>query len=79
MNRDDLRALIGAAIFAVVLVVAAAALAHADDVHPKRPALFTCWTVKRALALYSEADLIAMARAAGISEAEIERAKRCVR
>lgn len=43
-----------------------------------KPARITCWTVRRAVKIYNEADLIAMARSAGISEAEIERAKRCL-
>ena len=46
---------------------------------PKSPANVTCWTVRKAVKIYSEADLIAMARAAGVSEAEIEKAKRCLK
>lgn len=52
--------------------------AFAEDA-PKSPARITCWTVRKAVQIYKEADLIAMARAAGLSEAEIDKAKRCLR
>lgn len=78
MNRDDKRTLLASGFIAVMIVIVAAALAHAEDVQPPQPR-FTCWTVRKAVKIYKEADLIAMARSAGISEAEIEKAKRCLR
>ncbi len=36
-----------------------------------------CWVVKRAVAQYGEAAVESWARAKGISDREIERAKRC--
>jgi hypothetical protein len=38
-----------------------------------------CWAVKRAVAQYGEAAVEAWARAKGISDKEIEKAKRCLR
>ena len=38
-----------------------------------------CWVVKKAVAEYGEAAAEAWARAKGISEKEIEKAKRCLK
>jgi hypothetical protein len=38
-----------------------------------------CWVVKRAVAQYGEAAVESWARARGISEREIERARRCLK
>jgi hypothetical protein len=38
-----------------------------------------CWVVKRAVAQYGEAAVESWARAKGVSEQEIEKAKRCLR
>ncbi len=38
-----------------------------------------CWAVKRAVAQYGEAALESWARSKGISDQEIEKAKRCLR
>ena len=77
MNRDDLRVFLTAGILALIIVTCAAVMAHAEETKP--PARFTCWTVRNAVKIYKEVDLIAMARSAGMSEAEIEKAKRCLR
>lgn len=56
----------------VVLVVTASLAAS--------PALAVpCWAVKRAVAQYGEAAVESWARAKGISDKEIERARRCLR
>jgi hypothetical protein len=38
-----------------------------------------CWVVKRAVAQYGEAAVESWARAKGISDKEIEKARRCLR
>jgi hypothetical protein len=38
-----------------------------------------CWAVKRAVAQYGEAAVESWARAKGISDKEIEKARRCLR
>jgi hypothetical protein len=38
-----------------------------------------CWAVKRAVAQYGEAAVESWARSKGISDKEIERARRCLR
>jgi hypothetical protein len=38
-----------------------------------------CWAVKRAVAQYGEAAVESWARSKGISDKEIEKARRCVR
>jgi hypothetical protein len=38
---------------------------------------FPCWAVKKAVAQYGEAAVEAWARAKGISDKEIEKARRC--
>jgi hypothetical protein len=38
-----------------------------------------CWVVKKAVAQYGEAAVESWARAKGISEKEIEKAKRCLK
>jgi hypothetical protein len=38
-----------------------------------------CWAVRRAVAQYGEAAVEAWARAKGISDKEIEKARRCLR
>jgi hypothetical protein len=77
MNSDDLRVMFVAGLLAAVIMVVAASMVHAEE-SPKPPLRVTCWTVRKAVQIYKEADLIAMARSAGISEAEIDRAKRCL-
>jgi hypothetical protein len=39
----------------------------------------SCWAVKKAVAQYGEAAVEAWARAKGISDKEIEKARRCLR
>lgn len=39
----------------------------------------SCWAVKRAVAQYGEAAVETWARAKGISEKEIERARQCLK
>jgi len=43
------------------------------------PQAVPCWAVKRAVAQYGEAAVETWARAKGISDKEIERARRCLR
>ena len=43
------------------------------------PRVFPCWAVKKALAQYGAAAVESWARAKGISDKEIEQAKRCLR
>jgi hypothetical protein len=38
-----------------------------------------CWVVRRAVAQYGEAAVEAWARAKGVSDREIEKARRCLR
>ena len=38
-----------------------------------------CWAVRRAVAQYGETAVESWARAKGISEKEIQKAKRCIR
>jgi hypothetical protein len=38
-----------------------------------------CWIVKKAVAQYGEAAVLSWARAKGISDKEIERARRCLK
>jgi hypothetical protein len=38
-----------------------------------------CWIVRKAVAQYGEAAVESWARAKGISEKEIEKARRCIR
>jgi hypothetical protein len=40
---------------------------------------FPCWVVKKVVAQYGEAAVESWARAKGISEKEIEKARRCLR
>jgi hypothetical protein len=40
---------------------------------------FPCWVIRKAVAQYGEAALESWARARGISEREIENARRCLR
>ena len=40
---------------------------------------FHCWVVKKAVAQYGEAAVESGARAKGISDKEIERARRCLK
>jgi hypothetical protein len=53
--------------------------AVAADAPEKPPARWSCWLVRATVAKYGEAYVAGMARAAGVSEAEIERARRCLR
>jgi hypothetical protein len=43
------------------------------------PAATPCWMVRKAVAQYGEAAVESWARAKGISEKEIEKARRCLR
>jgi hypothetical protein len=43
------------------------------------PQAVPCWAVKRAVAQYGEAAVESWARANGIADKEIERARRCLR
>lgn len=79
MNRDDAKVFVHAGLIALILIFAAAAFAHAEEAQPKAPARWSCWAVRKAVKLYGEADVTAMARAAGIPEAEIEKARKCLR
>jgi hypothetical protein len=79
LNRDDAKAFLTAGLIAAFLMVGMFAFAHAEDAQPKPPMRFTCWTVRKAVKLYGEAELVSMARATGISEKEIEMAKRCLK
>jgi hypothetical protein len=40
---------------------------------------FPCWVVKKAVAQYGEAAVETWARSKGISDKEIEKARRCLR
>ena len=40
---------------------------------------FPCWVVKKVVAQYGEAAVESWARAKGISDKEIEKARRCLR
>jgi hypothetical protein len=40
---------------------------------------FPCWVVKKAVAQYGEAAVESWARSKGISEKEIEKARRCLK
>jgi len=40
---------------------------------------FSCWAVKKAVAQYGEAAVESWARAKGISDKEIEKARRCLK
>jgi hypothetical protein len=55
------------------LLVAAALLAS----YPAQAV--PCWVVKRAVAQYGEAAVESRARAKGISDKEIEKARRCLK
>ena len=44
---------------------------------PEHP--IPCWAVRKAVAQFGEAAVESWARAKGISEKEIEQAKRCIR
>jgi hypothetical protein len=46
---------------------------------PEKPPRWSCWLVRTTVAKYGEAYVAAMARAAGVSEGEIERARHCLR
>ena len=53
----------------VVAVLLAASPAHAVP----------CWVVKKAVAQYGEAAVESWARAKGVSEKEIDKARRCLK
>lgn len=50
----------------------------AADAPQKPMGRWSCWAVRASVAKHGEAVVTAMARAAGISEAEIERARKCL-
>ncbi len=54
--------------------VVAAALLWSFPAHA-----FPCWMVRKAVAQYGEAAVESWARAKGISEKEIEKARRCLK
>jgi hypothetical protein len=55
-----------------LLVVAALPVSHPAQAVP-------CWTVKKAVAQYGEAAVESWARAKGVSDKEIEQARRCLK
>lgn len=79
MNRDDAKVFLHAGLLALVLIFAAAALVHAEEAQPKAPARWSCWAVRKAVKLYGEDAVTSMAREAHIPEAEIEKARKCLR
>lgn len=78
MNRNDLKTFLVAGIIAVVIVLGAT-FAHAAEAPQKPPARWSCWAVRKAVSVYGSSDVESMARAAGISDEEIQRAKRCLK
>jgi hypothetical protein len=56
----------------ICLIVAAVLASYPGQAIP-------CWAVKKAVAQYGEAAVESWARAKGISDKEIERAKQCLR
>jgi hypothetical protein len=54
----------------IALLIAASLLSSSAQAIP-------CWTVKKAVAQYGEAAVESWARAKGISDKEIEKARRC--
>jgi hypothetical protein len=56
----------------ICLIVAALLISYPAQAIP-------CWAVKKAVAQYGEAAVESWARAKGISEQEIEKARRCLR
>jgi hypothetical protein len=54
----------------MVLLIAASLLSSPAQAFP-------CWAVKKAVAQYGEAAVESWARAKGISDKEIEKARRC--
>lgn len=52
--------------------------ALAADAPQKPMGHWSCWAVRAYVAKHGETVVSAMARAAGISEAEIERARKCL-
>jgi hypothetical protein len=59
----------------IVLALALASPAAAAD----KPPRWSCWLVRAYVAKYSAAVVEAFARRAGVSEEEIERARRCLK
>jgi hypothetical protein len=55
-----------------LLVVAALLVSHPAQAVP-------CWAVKKAVAHYGEAAVESWARAKGVSDKEIEKARRCLK
>jgi hypothetical protein len=56
----------------ICLIVAALLVSYPAQAIP-------CWAVKKAVAQYGEAAVESWARAKGISDQEIEKARRCLR
>jgi hypothetical protein len=56
----------------ICLIVAAVLISYPAQAIP-------CWAVKKAVAQYGEAAVESWARARGISDQEIEKARRCLR
>lgn len=80
MNREDARVFVIAGMLAAIILFGAAFLhaAHAADA-PVKPSTAICWAVRKAIQNYGESALIDWARARGISEAEINSARRCLK
>ena len=47
--------------------------------YPVQAYAIPCWVVKKAVAQYGEAAVESWARAKGVSEREIEKARRCLK
>jgi hypothetical protein len=77
MNRDDAKVFLHAGIFALCLVLAAAAYAAVDP--PKLPAGVTCADVRAKVAEYGKVYAYAWARLQGFTAAEINEARKCLR
>ena len=59
----------------IVFIGMGSATAFAADAPKPR---WTCWAVRKAVAVYGASEVESMARAAGVSDKEIERAKACL-
>jgi hypothetical protein len=79
VNRDDRKVFLRAGLIALALVLAAA-IAHADEPKPTKPSETFCWLARQARdAAGGEKEAEDIARARGVSEATIAKAKRCPR
>lgn len=79
MNRDDRKVFLQAGLIALFVILAAAAYA-ADSPQPDKPSATFCWLARQARDVAgSEKAAEDAARAQGVSEATIAKAKRCSR